>query len=257
MWNWVQSEWRMLVPLGMGWLAICWALPQDGRRSRWLPGLLGLAALVLFCVYHFRPGRDIVREVLFYVFSGTAVISAALMITDRNPVYAALWFAVTTLGVCGLFLLNAAPFLAAATIVVYAGAIIVTFLFVIMLAQQAGATNYDRRAYQPAAASATAFLLFGCLLYVLQGWSLIENSPTPILPDPTLAATRLKFMHPPAAAQANELSKPIGEELGTMRNLGRSLFTDYLYAVEIAGTVLLIATIGAIAIAPRRSQGTF
>ena len=71
------------------------------------------------------------------------------MITSRNPVYAALWFALATLSTCGLFLLQSAPFLAAATIIVYAGAIIVTFLFVIMLAQQAGATVYDQRSRQP------------------------------------------------------------------------------------------------------------
>ena len=68
------------------------------------------------------------------------------MITSRDPVYAALWFALATLGVCGLFLLQSAPFLAAATIIVYAGAIIVTFLFVIMLAQQQGRSVYDHRA---------------------------------------------------------------------------------------------------------------
>jgi NADH-quinone oxidoreductase subunit J len=45
------------------------------------------------------------------------------------------------------------------------------------------------------------------------------------------------------------------EDLGSLRSVGRSLFTDYVYAVEIAGTVLLIATIGAICMAPRRSQG--
>ena len=74
---------------------------------------------------------------MFYVFAAVAVLCAGLMITDRNPLYAALWFALTTLAVCGLFLINSAPFLAAATIIVYAGAIVVTFLFVIMLAQQA------------------------------------------------------------------------------------------------------------------------
>ena len=79
------------------------------------------------------------------------------MITDKNPVYSALWFALVTLAVCGLFLLNSAPFLAASTIIVYAGAIIVTFLFVIMLAQQSGPTaGYDQQPFQPAIASITA-----------------------------------------------------------------------------------------------------
>ena len=62
----------------------------------------------------------------------------------------------------------------------------------------------------------------------------------------------------PAGIQANLLSQAPQSnprEIGSLRVLGRSLFTDYLYAVELAGTVLLVATIGAIAIAPRRSQG--
>ena len=94
--------------------------------------------------------------------------SAALMITSRKPVYAALWFAMVTFSTCGLFLLQSAPFLAAATIIVYAGAIIVTFLFVMMLAQQAGATTYDQRAREPLLAAVAAFLLLGALIYVLQ-----------------------------------------------------------------------------------------
>ena len=66
--------------------------------------------------------------------------------------------------VCGLFLLQSAPFLAAATVIVYAGAIVVTFVFVIMLAQQSGATVYDQRSRQPLLATVVAFLLLGALL---------------------------------------------------------------------------------------------
>lgn len=254
--NWLVSEWRWLVPLLLSWLSVCWMLPKEPARSRTLAGLVGVAALVMYAAYHMPVGRDVLRDVLFYLFASAAVVSAALMITDRNPVYAALWFALTTLSVCGLFLLNSAPFLAAATVVVYAGAIVVTFLFVIMLAQQAGATNCDRHAYQPAAASAGAFLLLGCLLFTLQSWGKIEDGPTLIIPDPQQQAATLKFVRPSEAQRANLLSRPAGDDLGSLRNVGRSLFTDYLYAVELAGTVLLIATIGAMAIAPRRSQGT-
>ena len=62
----------------------------------------------------------------------------------------------------------------------------------------------------------------------------------------------------PQGVQANILSQPPvsnPREIGSLRVLGRALFTDYLYSVELAGTVLLVATIGAIAIAPRRPQG--
>ncbi len=276
--DWLFSEWQLTLPLFLGWLAVCWALPAGKARSRAPAILLGLAAFGIYVfsgksagglsqddaaagqtVLHFL-GRvfespEVRRELLFYVFAVTAVGSAALMITDRNPVYAALWFAVTTLAVCGLFLLSSAPFLAAATVIVYAGAIVVTFLFVIMLAQQAGATNYDQRAYQPAAATIAAFVLLGCFLVALQSWGATGESLAAEAEQP--AANRQRFLHPSESQQANRLSRPAGDDLGSLRNVGRSLFTDYLFAVEIAGTVLLIATIGAIAIAPRRTQGTF
>ncbi len=249
--NGLVSEWRLIVPLVLGWLAVC-GLLSASKGLRGLGGLMGLAALALIGIAFAPSGQDELRDILFYVFAATAVIAAALMISDHNPVYAALWFAVTTLAVCGLFLLNSAPFLAAATVIVYAGAIVVTFLFVIMLAQQAGAANYDRQAYQPAAASAAAFLLLGCLLFTLRGWGQLEETPA-AAPG---ASTRLKFAKPSEALQANALSRPKDDDLGSLRNVGVSLFTDYLYAVELAGTALLIATIGAIAIAPRRTQGT-
>ena len=66
------------------------------------------------------------------------------MIASQSPVYSAIWFAMSLLGTAGLFFFNGAQFLGVATIVVYAGAIVVTFLFVIMLAQPEGHADYDR-----------------------------------------------------------------------------------------------------------------
>jgi NADH-quinone oxidoreductase subunit J len=171
---------------------------------------------------------------LLWAFGGAALLCGSLMITSRNPVHGALWFALATLSVCGLFLLLDAPFLAAATIIVYAGAIIVTFLFVIMLAQQSGSATYDARSHQPLLATVTSFILLGALLTALR-----QPLPTP----GPIAVNTLSRLH-----QADE-------PLGTMHGLGRTLFGDYLFAVELAGTLLLIASIGAIAIAPRREQG--
>ena len=86
----------------------------------------------------------------FYIFSAAALVGGVLTVTSRNPIYSALWFASVVLSTAGLFLLASAPFLAAGTIIVYAGAIIVTFLFVIMLAQMEGKALYDRAAGPPA-----------------------------------------------------------------------------------------------------------
>ncbi|MEI8379359.1 MAG: NADH-quinone oxidoreductase subunit J [Planctomycetota bacterium] len=248
----------LLIPVVLGWLAVWWMLPREKGRSRILGALMALGALLalqvtfLPPVVNLPPVDNFVRNSLFYLFSGTAILSGGLMITDRNPVFAALWFALSTLAVCGLFLLNSAPFLSAATIIVYAGAIVVTFLFVIMLAQQSGASNYDHHAVQPVMASVMSFVLLGALLFALQEWGGIDGK----------AADEVKagqFVAQDAKVRANIFSRPPSsnpDEIGSMRVLGRSLFSDYLYFVELVGTVLLIATIGAIAIAPRRSQGT-
>lgn len=250
--KWSTENGALLVPLALGWLAIWWLLPQAKGRSRILGGLIGVAALLAVQVTLLPPAGNAVRDGMFYLFAGAAILSGGLMITDKNPVYAALWFAVSTLSVCGLFLLNSAPFLSAATIIVYAGAIVVTFLFVIMLAQQSGAANYDHTAVQPVMASLLSFVLLGSLLFALQEWGGIDGKAAD-------TAHANQFVSLDGAAKANLFSQPPSSnktEIGSMRVLGRSLFTDYLYVVELGGTVLLIATIGAIAIAPRRSQGT-
>jgi NADH-quinone oxidoreductase subunit J len=193
---------------------------------------------------------------MFCFFAAAAIISAVNMITNTNPVYAALWFALVTLSVCGLFLLQSAPFLAAATVIVYAGAIVVTFLFVIMLARQAGSAEYDRHAREPFQTSLAAFVLLGAILFTLFQWSgrgAIHHDAT--ASERVAHANRERFLDVPGR-EANSLSKPgEGTQFGTMRGLGRSLFSDYLFAVELAGTLLLVASIGAILISPQRSRG--
>ena len=193
------------------------------------------------------------------------------MITARNPVYAALWFALATLATCGLFLLQSAPFLAAATIIVYAGAVIVTFLFVIMLAQQSGAAGYDQRSGQSLLATVSAFVLLGAVSLTLQSEKLEIGMPVVVSADsipPTEASVTVASMPTGGPAESTAIVAEKGPEpgnllsaadkdhaVGDLKGLGRSLFGDYLFAVELAGTLLLVASIGAIAIAPRREQG--
>jgi NADH-quinone oxidoreductase subunit J len=102
---------------------------------------------------------------------------------------------------------------------------------------------YDQRSRQPLLATVAAFLLLGALLSTLRSAK----------PDDVL------FAHPESIVTANIFSqqpKDKAMDAEMMKGLGRSLFGDYLFAVEVAGTLLLIATIGAIAIAPRRRRGT-
>lgn len=252
--NWIQDNWALLLPLVLGACGI-WLMMPGARSIRPLGGLACLGALVLG--FQLVAGSRDVSGSMFLIFASGALISAVLMITSRNPVYAALWFAVVTLSVCGLFLLQSAPFLAAASIIVYAGAIIVTFLFVIMLAQQAGTSSYDQSSRQPFCASVAAFTLLGLILITFQSAAAQQIKTNELI---TAAAEANKSLNPDIKLKTNHIhksSRPLpNEELGQLRGLGRSLFTDYLFAVEIGGTLLLIASIGAIALAPRRAQGT-
>jgi len=269
---WLREHPMTLIGLVVWAAGILWLMPgkKAGKPRARIPGLLlATAGLVMFCLSCGKPQTELADEVMFWLFAVSALLCGVLMITARNPVYAALWFALATLSTCGLFLLQSAPFLAAATVIVYAGAVIVTFLFVIMLAQQSGAAGYDQRSGNSLLATISSFVLLGAIALTLQSEKLeievpvvvAEASASPATNSPpSRDSSSLMMLSPDPVAQVsvapNALSKADREHpVGNLKGLGRSLFGDYLFAVELAGTLLLIAGIGAIAIAPRREQG--
>ncbi len=150
----------------LGLAAVYLLLPRPRNSVRAGAALAGLT-LLLAGVLIVRANVATPEVILFYAFSGIAVVAGGLLVTQSNPARAALSFALVVLSTCGLFLLQAAPFLMATTIIIYAGAIIVTFLFVLMLAQQSGVSDADRRSREPLLAAVTGFILLGSLLYVL------------------------------------------------------------------------------------------
>jgi NADH-quinone oxidoreductase subunit J len=236
--QWIQNHPALVVGLALFSFALLWLMPTHQTRSRAVGLLLlGIGSLVLGYTAGLFSGPWSEQAMVAFL-GGVALISGALMITCRNPVYGSLSFAILTLCTCGLFVLQEAPFLAAATVIVYAGAILVTFMFVLMLAQQGGTTHYDRTARRPLAAVLLGAVFLGIVLGALQPSS-----------DSTLAAS----LSNNDVRVHNSLTRvPADAPLGTMHGLGRSLFGDYLLAVELAGTLLLVASIGAIVIAPRR-----
>lgn len=242
---WVEANPLLTTILGLATLSL-WLLmpnPTRGTGTRIAGGFFGLIALVAGGIGLLDTTGHPTSDFLFWLFSGVAIASAALMVTSQNPVYAAHWFALATLSVCGLFLLGSAGFLAAATIIVYAGAIVVMFLFVIMLSQQQGLAFYDRWASHPLAVILVAMALLGGLVSAIRPEGREYNLPV------SHAATV------PELAAANPLSRADDSQTSSIRGVGRSLFGDYLFAVEIAGTVLMVAAIGAILIVPRRRRG--
>jgi NADH:ubiquinone oxidoreductase subunit 6 (subunit J) len=164
----LSREGPALVPLLLGALAVYLLLPRPRPYPRSYGLICALAALGTAGVFLLRPMGFSPEVGLFYAFSALALIGGVLLITQDNAARAALSFVLVVLSTSGLFLLLAAPFLFAATIIVYAGAIIVTFLFVLMLAQQTGASDADSRSREPALATLTGVLLLGVVLYVVR-----------------------------------------------------------------------------------------
>ena len=164
----VVDIWPITLVMVLGATGIYLLLPRPRNYPTLWGALPGTAALVLAGVFLVHGGVLSAEILLFYGFSGVAIVAGVLLITQHNPARAALSFALVILATCGLFLLLAAPFLMAATIIIYAGAIIVTFLFVIMLAQQTGLDDADLRSREPLLAAVTGFVLLAALLYVLR-----------------------------------------------------------------------------------------
>jgi NADH-quinone oxidoreductase subunit J len=178
----------------------------------------------------------------FWPFAAIAIGGAVRVITHPRPVYSALYFILTTFATAGLFVLLWAEFMAVALILIYAGAILVTYVFVIMLAQQATTggektagdvmSEYDAVSREPVVAASVGFALMGMLLFVI----LDKAGPQPIIKSPETSAKTVALINAGESTQS----------------MGRHLFEYHLLNLELAGLLLTIATVGAIVIARRR-----
>ncbi len=215
---------------------------------RKLGGVVVLAAgLILGALLVRRTAERM--HVYFWIFSFIALAAAVRVVTHPRPVYSALYFVLTVFATAGLFVLLWAEFMAAALVLIYAGAILVTYVFVIMLAAQAttpgtGAdahgepadrpaavlAEYDTVSREPLVASAVGFTLMGVLLFVI-----LDRGSAPFRePDKSPAVVAL-----------------VGQQKSTQA-LGRHLFEYHLVNLELAGLILTVAMVGAIVIARRR-----
>lgn len=168
---------------------------------------------------------------LFYLFGATAVGASLLVVGQRNPFYSVLLLVASFGALSGLYVLLDAPFVAVVQIIVYAGAIMVLFLFVVMLLNAPREeTEYDERAHLVLPSGAMRF--GGALAVVLVGelaWALTRGG----------AASEAAF----GAAST-----------GSVRALGQALFTDYAFPFEVTSVLVLVAMVGAIVLARREPR---
>jgi NADH:ubiquinone oxidoreductase subunit 6 (subunit J) len=170
-----------------------------------------------------NPLPDLIGTVLFWLFSAGALIFGTVLVAQRNPARGAIAFAFVILSTCGLFLLLAAPFLMAATIIIYAGAIIVTFLFVLMLSRAEGPSDENDRTREPLYGSFAGFAFLGLVLFTLYQTSQANAPAEPgrvksvsRLPAPVLTADEQKLLDD-ALPKLEEAEKVLAGDLGNAK----------------------------------------
>lgn len=168
----IISPIALYVVCALGGVGVAMALPRRDAKLQIIGGVvfaaaLGLAALALGLK---ASGAGGLPNLFFYPFAILGLGAAVRMVTHPRPVYSALYFILTIIASCGMYLLLSAEFMAFALVIIYAGAILITYLFVIMLAMQApSSTNEelidetDAVAREPVLAAAIAFILLGIL----------------------------------------------------------------------------------------------
>ena len=161
-----------------------------------------------------------ITEILFFFLSALAIVSAIMVLVSKNPVYSVLWLVAVFFAISGHYILLNAQFLAIVNMIVYAGAIMVLFLFVIMLMNLNAQSEPQKNMWMKLAGVISG----GCFLMVLV--SLVR--------------------------QANELTNKkaltVEGNIGLIKNLGKVLFSDYVVPFELTSVLFLSAMVGAIVI---------
>ena len=171
---------------------------------------------------------------LFYLFGAMAVVASLLVIAQRNPIYSVLLLIASFGALSGLYVLLDAPFLAVIQIIVYAGAIMVLFLFVVMLLNAPHEdTGYDTRLRGP------------------QGSGAISARSGPMRFGAALAAALIVELVWALTEGEGGAGSFSGASVSSVRAIGRSLFTDYAFAFEVTSVLILVAMVGAVLLARR------
>ncbi len=267
----------------LGAVGLYFMLPRRGE-SKPAAGaaLAGLALLGLLLVCGIQLATNETANFLFYLFSIIALGATARVVTHPKPVYSAIYFVLVVVTVAAMMILLEAEFLAIAVVIIYAGAILVTYVFVIMLAQQGGAPATDLRAREPFLAVCAGFLVMAAVAGRAAEFSatrIADAAATEPLAsgraDANAGAVLLAAQAAPGAARSDgpdgsargvttagdatgsatavgATDNAPGVERGNSFQIGAAIMTRYVVALEIAALLLLIAMVGAVILARKR-----
>ena len=167
---------------------------------------------------------------MFYFFAAVAVVASLLVIGQRNPVYSVLLLIASFAALSGLYVLLDAPFVAVIQIIVYAGAIMVLFLFVIMLLNAPTEDTEHDRALHPLLRQGPMRL--GAFLAIALGLELVWA----------------------LTVRGGEAGVFPGAAVSSVRTIGRLLFSRYAFAFEVTSILILVAMVGAVVLARREER---
>jgi NADH-quinone oxidoreductase subunit J len=167
------------------------------------------------------------ETLLFYAFGAIAVAASLLVIAQRNPIYSVLLLIASFGALSALYVLLDAPFAAVIQIIVYAGAIMVLFLFVVMLLNAPHEdTEYDEKVHPLLRPGPMRFgAVLAVALIVELAWALTKGG--------------------------GEVGQFAGGAVSSVGAIGRTLFTDYSFAFEVTSLLILVAMVGAVVLARR------
>ena len=169
-----------------------------------------------------------IQVILFILLALISAVTSVMMITRKNPVISAVFLVLNFFSLAGLYLLLNAQFIAVVEVIVYAGAIMVLFLFVLMLLN----TETEHKLFTDKRSIKIFAVLISAFVFLQVAYLIFYGKPS-------------RSLTPNEAASVNA---------GTIQTIGQQLYTNYIIPFEIAGFLLLAATIGALVLAKKKFE---
>ncbi len=192
------------------------------------------------------------NSILFFAFAAIVLAGAIGVVVSRNPVHSSLFLVLTMITMAGLFLMLDAPMVAIVQVIVYASAIVVLFLFVIMLLgvdRHESIASDDHRFQRPAAA-VLGLAVFGCIIALTGAKWNVGTESTRTVGGVSISAARPDNIVA-TATKAGEVGAASAPD--HVRPLARTLFTHFAWPFEVTALLLVVAVVGAVVLA-RRSR---